>query len=172
MVDSYKFRDVSSQSIVWVNSKVGAYNIKPLEYRDPSAEIGEGILVAKDATSKKGRVAANTDPVVFVNFYSTERMTARDFQSDPITDDTSIAQYAGGLSGIEGAAIEIGIPLALWDAAKAPAIGDYVGVGATLGLPLAILPSAVSGLIVFGRITDIDGANRVIFEFSSLGEQK
>ena len=172
MANSYKYRDVGSQTTVWINSKVGAYNLKKLEYRDPSTEIGEGRPIAKDSTSKKGRLADNTDNVVYINFYSTERMTSRDYQKDPITDDTEIALSAGGLSGVEGSSIEVGIPVSLWDTGRTPTIGDYVCVHASSGKFESVIPGSITGRITFGRITDIDGANRAIFEYSTLGEQK
>jgi len=163
-----------TESIVTVNAKFTAFDLKHLRYRDATVVVEEGRFVTEDGTTGFGRLAINTDMVAYVNFLVSSAPSVLDEQTDPFDSTAPVqALEAGGLAGIQGAAIELGIPLDRWYNAgvSVPAVGKHVTLQATTpGMPEAIAGGSMSGLISFGVITRIVG-NTVMFLFSALGNK-
>ena len=161
-----------SESIVSVNAKLTAFDLRALRYRDATTVVEEGRFVINDGTTGFGRLAINTDGVAYVNFLVSSAPSVLDEQTDPFDPSAPVqALEAGGLSGICGSGIELGIPIDRWydTTTNPPAVGRHVCLQATTpGMPEAIATGALSGRISFGVITRIEGQT-VFFLFSSIG---
>lgn len=171
-------QDRKSESVVTINAKFSSFNFEKLRFRDAVNVIEEGRFVCHDATTGYARKAIETDPVVFVNFLVSSAPSVQDFQADAFDANSPVQPLeAGGLSGIEGAGIELGIPSERWYdiVTFPPAVGKYVlcfnagGAVADQGKPRALAAGALApGDITFGVITKIRGS-QIFFIFSSLG---
>jgi hypothetical protein len=168
-----------SESIVTINAKFSSFNFEKLNWRDRTTTVEEGRFVTHD-TSGFARLADENDLVAYVNFLVSSAPSVTDFQSDPF-DPTSPEQAleGGGLSGVQGAGIELAIPLPRWYVAASPAndpaVGKHVCITASAaptvnhGMPYAIAAPA-AGLISFGVITKIRGET-IFFMYNSVGIQ-
>jgi hypothetical protein len=161
-----------SESIVTVNAKFTAFDLKALRYRDPSVVIEEGRFITEDGATGYGRLAVNTDKVAYVNFLVSSAPSVLDEQTDPFDPSAPVQGLeAGGLSGICGAGIELGVPLDRWydTTSNPPAVGKHVCLNAAgAGKPEAL--TSPTGRVSFGVITRIVGQT-VMFLFSALGHQ-
>jgi len=167
-----------SESIVTINAKFSSFNFETLSWRDRTTIVEEGRFVTHDTTGY-ARLAIETDKVAYPNFLVSSAPSVTDFQSDPF-DPSSPAQAleAGGLSGIQGAGIELAIPRDRWYVAASPANDPAVGKHVTIapvaapaadhGKPQAV--AVVTGLISFGVITKIRG-DTIFFMYNSIGTQ-
>jgi len=163
-----------SESIVTVNAKFTAFDLKHLRYRDATTVVEEGRFVTEDGTTGFGRLAVDTDLVAYVNFLVSSAPSVLDEQTDPFDSSAPTqALEAGGLAGIQGSGIELGIPLDRWYNAgvSVPAVGKHVTLNsAGGGKPEAIAAGSMSGVVSFGVITRIVG-NTIMFLFSAIGNQ-
>jgi hypothetical protein len=163
-----------SESIVSVNAKLTAFDLKHLRYRDASVVVEEGRFVIEDGTTGFGRLAIGTDGVAYVNFLVSSAPSVLDEQTDPFDPSAPVqALEAGGLAGICGAGIELGIPMNRWfdTTTNPPAVGKHVCLESSAGyegMPEAIATGALSGRISFGVITRIVG-QQVMFLFNAVG---
>jgi len=163
-----------SESIVSVNAKLTAFDLRHLRYRDATTVIEEGRFVIDDGTTGFGRLAINTDGVAYINFLVSSAPSVLDEQTDPFDPSAPVqALEAGGLAGIQGSGIELGIPLDRWynAAVSVPAVGKHVTLNTLAlgaGKPEAIATGSLTGLISFGVITRIVG-DTVFFLFNSIG---
>jgi hypothetical protein len=169
-----------SESIVTINAKFSSFNFEKLNWRDRTTVVEEGRFVTHD-TSGFARLADENDLVAYVNFLVSSAPSVTDFQSDPF-DPSSPEQglLAGGLSGIQGAGIELAIPLERWyvpaSPANDPAVGKHVIIApggapaADHGKPVAEAAAAIGGDISFGVITKIRGET-IFFMYNSIGTQ-
>lgn len=161
-----------SEAIVSVNAKWTAFDMRHLRYRDATTVVEEGRFVVEDGTTGFGRLALNTDGVAYVNFLVSSATSVLDEQTDPFDPSAPVqALEAGGLAGIQGAGIELGVPLSRWYNAgvSVPVVGKHVCLNAAgVGKPEAIATGALAGRISFGVITRIVG-QQVFFLFNSVG---
>ena len=161
-----------SESIVTVNAKWTAFDLKHLRYRDGTTVVNEGRLVTEDGTTGFGRLAVDTDGVAYVNFLVSSAPSVLDSQTDPFDPSAPVQTLeAGGLAGIQGGGIELGVPLDRWyDSGTAvPAVGKHLCLHASgVGMPWAVATGSLSGKISFGVITRIVG-DTIMFLFNAVG---
>ena len=163
-----------AKTIVNPNCPYSALIQRKLRYTGGD-QIEEGRAIAQDATTKKGRLASHTDPVVFLNWLDTEEGSSIHEANNPFDKSSANTNIeAGGLSGIVGTGLPIDTPKTglVWSNPASLAIDMYVVVhdnspGDPDGL-LEVLASPRTGEPYFGRIIDIDG-DRVWFTFNSTG---
>lgn len=167
-----------SEGVLTVNAKLSRYDLMALNYRGTTL-LGEGRLVIPDAATGRARAVLPADMFAYMNFLASSVPSVSDYQSDYFDQSAPVQPLeAGGLSGINGASLELALEMAEWFkyATDVPAPGKYVVaadpldpayVAADAGKVWA-LAAPGAGTFSFGRITRLKG-NTVFFLFTAIG---